>query len=67
MNQDGSVKFTSQCKLAHLNKRECRKAYGSYPEEGEAWLVEDQGAYWSWEQWDHLMCLLDILGRVITE
>ena len=52
-----------------LTKQQCFDKYGDYPDEGEAWLVEDEGNRWhKWTHTDPDMLLLDsVTGKIIRE
>ena len=51
-----------------LTRRQCIAKYGDYPDEGEAWLVEDKGKSWKWTHVDPDMHLLNgNTGKIIRK
>lgn len=44
----------------------CKRKYGDYPAEGEAWLVRGTKHYWMWTRVDNKMALLDTNGTAIA-
>lgn len=55
-------------RLGMLLQQVCERKYGSFPDCGEAWLVEDKGSYWLWTRVDHNMFLLESqTGKIIKD
>ncbi len=52
-----------------LREEECRRQYGDFPDEGEAWLVtpiKEGELKWRWTHVDPDMALLDCHGKKLT-